>query len=77
MLLNDDERRRFAAYLRQDAAANRAMAEQHEAQLRASMGPLFGPTYRQKYDDAAAEERVARLLESSESFTVDAARQEG
>lgn len=66
MTLDDAERARFAAYLRQDAQANRDIA----GRLGPVMGPAIAALYRQKLADAEAEERVAGMLESAETFAI-------
>ncbi len=59
MLLSPEERRRFAEWLRADAASDRALAEQAK-----KLGG-FGAAYLAggKLEDAAAKEHVAQLLE--------------
>lgn len=65
MLLSEEERRRFAAYLRRDAESNRLISEQ----LMKLGGPM-SEIGRRKRLDAAAEDVVARMLEEAETATI-------
>ena len=67
MLLSDDERKKFAAYLRQAAESNRLLVKQfdvmaHLAHMRVLRDRMEA--------EAHAQELVAGTLETSESFTV-------
>lgn len=65
MLLTDDERRRFAEYLEQDAESNRMMAEQL-----AKIGPHGEMIAKNKRIEMQAELIVAKMLRSAESESI-------
>jgi hypothetical protein len=66
MLLTDEERKKFAAYLRQDAMSNRLLAKQ----LATMPSPTMKRLHDQKIAEATAEEMVAHILESTSSATI-------
>ncbi len=65
MILTNEERDKFAAWCRQDAASNKALIEQME-----KLGTSLNPILRQKRAEVAAVEFVAGLLERTATETV-------
>ena len=66
VLLTDEERRKFAAYLRQDAESNKLLSE---AAKKMGSTPMM-IIARRKRLEADAESMVARMLEETESVTL-------
>ncbi len=65
MLLTDEERRKFAEWLEQDAASCRAIADQLE-----KLGPMHHAMANKERIDAIAEMLIAKKLRNTESFEV-------
>jgi hypothetical protein len=65
MLLTDEERRKFAAYLKQNAESGRLIIEQFE-----KVGGVASMLVAREKQKCAAYLIVARELDATESFTV-------
>jgi len=61
MILTSEERTKFAAYLRQDAASDKMIFEQLK-----TVSPHLTPLLQSKAREIAAKEIVAQILESTE-----------